>query len=235
MYRSSTFAPEIVIEKMDSTTIIGLGLSAFMLLQNKKQQEQYAQEIQSIKDDAAAQEEYIDNKLTELNTKSDEYIKNYIKVGCNLTFNEITGEKRWRGKFTWQIRNDSQDQTFVVFKEKAVFTLFGNRCTMFIPCAAYQYTIQPGQLIECSSTWQDKQWFAGSAVRSSIQDPLRDHKGEWLSDGQLIADIALKFGTIGDASTKTVMWENVKGAVRLEKGAIYSYDRAGYNGAENDW
>lgn len=235
MYTLPYFCSGKRTQKMDTTTLIGLGLSAALLLKQDQSDEDLKKQIENLKDDLAAQESYFDDKLKDADKTDAEFIKKNIAVGCNLTFCEVTGAKRWRGKFTWQIRNDSQDQTFIVFKEKAVFTLYGNRCTLFVPCATDQFTLTPGKLVECSSTWQDKMWFDGSGIRGSIQKPLRNNLGKWLQNGELIADISIKFGTAGDAATKVVTWENVTGAVRLEKGGIYSYGNKGYNGASKDW
>ena len=219
---------------MDTTTAIGLGLSAFMLLQNKKQQEQYAQEIQNIKDDAAAQEVYIDNKLSEMNTQSDEYIKKYISVYPIIELNSVT-DNHWIGRFSICIENKSQDQTFLIFKEKAIFTLCSQRCTNFQPGMHEQYSLQPGDVVYADSTWQDKSWYSSNGQRTPIQNKLRDNKGKWLTNGELIADITLAFGTVGDYATKYVTWENAKGRVQLEDAPIRYYNNKGFNSVNEEW
>lgn len=227
---------------MDTTTLIGLGLSAAMLLKQKQSEDNLKKQINNLKEDAAAQNDYIDNKLTELNKTSDEYIKKYITVSCKLEFVNLTKSSisfnalKWFGRFSWCIKNNSNDKTFIITKEKAVFSLFGNRCKLFVPGATQQVTIQPGQYIEnINSTWQQKLWFSEKSVRKAIVDKLTGDKGKWFSGDSLRADITLVFATTGSADNMKVTWENVEGQVKAAKGVSTRYSEAGYNAVNENW
>lgn len=219
---------------MDTTTLIGLGLSAALLLKQNQSEDDLKNQIDNLQKDLASQESYFEDKLKDADKSSDEYIKKYVQVYPICQFSKIS-YNTWIGRFSICIENKSQDKTFLAFKEKAVFSLCGQRCINFQPGMHDQFTLSPGAVVYADATWQNKSWFSNEEQREIIQNKLRSKKDYWWSDGELVADITIAFGTIGDFNTTKITWENVKGRVKLESGAIHNYDNRGFNCAKEDW
>ena len=221
---------------MDITTIIGFGAAALLLFQKQNDSvDKLQKQLEQLKEDQQADIEDINNKINENDASKDTYIKKYIKVTPFLQFTRVANTN-WIGRFTWEIKNTSSDKTFTITAVKAVFTLCGYTCNLFIPGNDDQpITLAPGKTAKLNSTWQDKKWFNDSKARDVIRKSLRDDIGKSVGD-KLTANISMKVqSALSGAGVITASWENVAGDVWLTSGAVHYYDKQGENFLNKDW
>lgn len=212
---------------MDVKTIIGLAAAGLFLM--KKQTSTLEDKIKDLENNYQTDVADLETQIKNTDTSSSDYIKKYIKVTPFLQFTKVS-LSRWIGRFTFEIKNTSSDKTFNIVGVKAVFTLCGYACSLFMPGNRDQFvTLSPGTSVKLNSTWQDKIWFDDSNARDVIRDRLRADIGKSVG-GKLIANISMKFQpTLAGGGEPIVTWENVPGDVWLTSGGIHYYDNQGEN------
>ena len=215
---------------MDITTIIGFAAAALLLFRKQSDSvDKLQKQLEQLKQDQQADIDDITNKINENNTGNDTYIKKYIKVTPSLQFTRVAN-KNWIGRFTWDIKNTSSNNTFTITAVQAVFTLCGYTCQLFIPGNDDQIiTLTPGNTAKLNSTWQDKRWFDDSKARDVIRESLRKDIGKSVG-GKLTATITIRcISQVRGTKSIDAVYENIPGEVWLTRGAVHYY----YNQGEN--
>lgn len=221
---------------MDFKTIIGLMAASLLIF--KKQEDSLASikdKLEQLEDDQRTDVEDINNRINNMDSTSDEYVKKYIRITPFLQFTRVAN-KNWIGRFTWEIKNTSSNKTFTITAVKASFSLCGYACKLFIPGNDDQpVVLYPGQKVRLNSTWQDKRWYDDSHARDVIRESLRKDIGKSVG-GKLFANISVKVqSALAGAGVITANWENVAGDVWLTSGAVHYYNNQGENFINRGW
>lgn len=186
--KSSNFALAMNIGKIIS--IIGAVLAVKNLLQ--------AENLREDLKNQQTQQQNIDIDVEDIKaTIYGGQIERDLSLSYQLELGSIA-DTLWNGRFTWIIKNKSQNVGYYIQDLCSTFSIAGYPCDLWVPGERSRIFIAPGKTITIESTWQDKRWYrqpALSAIREAIKAACGESSLTKCQAGTKINDLLVITGT----------------------------------------
>lgn len=192
-----------IINGMDISKIIGLGLIAYALFFKKDSDNNSGNN--SGGDGGDGDDSNVNNLVVVEDTSTP--AEKYLQVTPRLEFNTVRTHD-WNGKFTWVIKNTSKDYYFTILGAKANY-IIGGYIGNQIPATINAVRIAPGKTVEMVYVNNTARWYRWNE-QGNVTGQIESHQsGQWQHFNNEESDVELFVTGTGSTKPTTVTFANL--------------------------